>query len=128
MRTYRLFAAIASTLFLLSAAACAGAPSQGSSRSSTHASAAPSRSAAPSPSTYAKTAPKTLALLPFENNSVTDPQRFAPLTQGIPAMLTTDLKRGGGSLKLIERSKIQGLLKEIAFGQTGAVDESTARA
>ena len=124
MRTYRLFAAIASILFLLTALGCAETPSQGTSGSPGYASTTAARSS-PSRSSP-QTAPKTLALLPFENNSVTDPQKFAPLSQGIPAMLTTDLKRGGPGLRLIERAEIQGLLKEIAFGQTGAVDESTA--
>ena len=70
--------------------------------------------------------PRTLALLPFENNSVTDADRFAPLSKGLPAMITTDLNKNGTGLKLIERDKIQALLKEIAFGQTGVVDESQA--
>lgn len=71
-------------------------------------------------------APKTLAILPFENNSVTDPDHFAPLSKGLSAMLITDLNNSGSTLKLIERTKIEALLKEIAFGQTGAVDQSTA--
>ena len=70
--------------------------------------------------------PKTLAILPFENNSVTDSDRFAPLSKGLPAMIITDLNKNGAGLKLIERDKIQALLKEIAFGQTGSVDESQA--
>jgi TolB-like protein len=70
--------------------------------------------------------PKTLAILPFENNSVTDPERFAPLSKGLSAMLITDLNRSGSTLKLIERNKIQALLKEIALSQSGNVDESTA--
>ena len=70
--------------------------------------------------------PKTLAILPFENNSVTEPERFAPLTKGLAAMLTTDLKNSGTALKLIEREKIQALLKEVALSQSGSVDKSTA--
>jgi TolB-like protein len=70
--------------------------------------------------------PRTLAILPFENNSVTDPERYAPLTKGLSAMLITDLSKSGSKLKLIERGKIQALLEEIALGQTGCVDESTA--
>lgn len=70
--------------------------------------------------------PKTLAILPFENNSVTEPERFAPLTKGLAAMLTTDLKNSGTTLKLIEREKIQALLKEVALSQSGSVDQSTA--
>lgn len=71
-------------------------------------------------------APKTLAILPFENNSITDPARYEPLSKGLSAMLITDLSQSGTALRLIERGKIQSLLKEIALSQTGSVDESTA--
>ena len=71
-------------------------------------------------------APTTLAILPFENNSITDVDKYAPLGKGLAAMLITDLKKTGTSLKLIERSKIQAIIKEIALGQTGSVDKSTA--
>jgi len=70
--------------------------------------------------------PKTMAVLPFENNSVTDPDRHAPLSKGLSAMLITDLKNSSTSLQLIERDKIQALLKEIALSQSGSVDQSTA--
>ncbi len=76
--------------------------------------------------TVVAVAPKTLAILPFENNSVTEPEKFAPLGKGLSAMLITDLKKSGTSLKLIERNKIQALLKEIALSQSGSVDQSTA--
>ncbi len=71
-------------------------------------------------------APKTLAILPFENNSVTNPDHFAPLSKGLSAMLITDLNKNGSALKLIERSKIESLLKEVALSQGGSVDQSTA--
>lgn len=74
----------------------------------------------------AEQAPKTMAVLPFENNSVTDPDRYGPLSKGLSAMLTTDLKNSSASLQLIERDKIQALLKEIALSQSGSVDQSTA--
>jgi len=70
--------------------------------------------------------PTTLAILPFENNSITEPEKYAPLSKGLAAMLITDLKKTGTSLKLIERGKIQAIIKEIALGQTGSVDKSTA--
>ena len=70
--------------------------------------------------------PKTLAILPFENNSVTDPEYYEPLTTGLSAMLITDLSNNVSMLKLIERDKIQSLLKEVALSQTGAIDKSTA--
>ncbi|MBU1229859.1 MAG: CsgG/HfaB family protein [Proteobacteria bacterium] len=68
----------------------------------------------------------TLAVLPFENNSVTDAKSYDPLTQGLAAMLITDLKMAGTSLKVIERAQIAALLKEVALGQTGMVDAATA--
>ena len=70
--------------------------------------------------------PKTLAILPFENNSVTEPEHYEPLTNGLSAMLITDLSNQVSTLKLIERDKIQALLKEIALSQSGAIDQSTA--
>lgn len=70
--------------------------------------------------------PTTLAILPFENNSVTNPELYAPLGKGLAAMLITDLKKAGTSLRMIERAKIQSLLKEVALSQSGSVDESTA--
>ena len=70
--------------------------------------------------------PKTLAVLPFENNSVTDPGQYTPLEKGLSAMLITDLKNSVDNLKVIERDKIQSLLKEIALSQSGHVDQATA--
>jgi len=70
--------------------------------------------------------PKTLAILPFENNSVTDPEKYEPLSRGLSAMLITDINQGQSALKVIERNKIAELLKEIALSQTGSVEESTA--
>jgi len=68
----------------------------------------------------------TLAILPFENNSITERDLYEPLSKGLAAMLISDLSRSDTELKLIERGKIQALLKEIVLGQTGMVDESTA--
>jgi len=70
--------------------------------------------------------PETLAILPFENNSVTDPATYEPLSRGLAAMLITDLTNSRTSLKIIEREKIQAILKEIALSQSGSVDNATA--
>jgi len=67
----------------------------------------------------------TLAILPFDNNSVTDPERYTPLTNGLPAMLITDMNREQNLLKVIERDKIRSILEEIEFNQTGLVDRET---
>ncbi len=69
---------------------------------------------------------QTLAILPFDNNSITDPEKYAPLSNGLAAMLITDLSKNDSVLKVIERNKIKSILKEIALGQLGGVDESTA--
>lgn len=69
---------------------------------------------------------RTLAILPFENNSITDPEKYAPLSDGLAAMLITDLNKNDSILKVIERNKIKSILKEIALGQAGGVDQSTA--
>lgn len=88
--------------------------------------AAPAPKKSPSPLQSVTQTPKTLAILPFENNSITNPDQYAPLSRGLAAMLITDLKKSGSALKLIERSKIQALLKEIALSQGGSVDQATA--
>lgn len=76
--------------------------------------------------TAGEKAPTTLAILPFDNNSVTDPEKYSPLSKGVAAMLITDLNRAGTDMKLIERSKIQTLLQEVALSQSGSIDKSTA--
>ena len=81
---------------------------------------------APGSALAQETAPTTLAVLPFENNAVTDHQAYGPLAQGLAAMLITDLKLAGTSLKVIERAQIAALLKEIALGQSGMIDAGTA--
>ena len=88
--------------------------------------AAPDKDLGSSPGLSISKPPKTLAILPFENNSVTEPELYSPLSNGLSAMLITDLKQMGTSLKLIERNKIAAILKEIALGQSGIVDQSTA--
>jgi TolB-like protein len=70
--------------------------------------------------------PQTLAIFPFENNSVSDHRQYEPLSKGLAAMLITDLSKQESALKLIEREKIAALLQEIALGQSGAVDQATA--
>lgn len=71
--------------------------------------------------------PRTLAILPFENNSITDADQFAPLCEGLPIMLMTELSNtASDSFQLIERSRINALLEEISLGQSGAIDPATA--
>ncbi|MDY6905403.1 MAG: CsgG/HfaB family protein [Thermodesulfobacteriota bacterium] len=70
---------------------------------------------------------RTMAILPFENNSITDAQKYNPLCNGLSVMLMTELSNiSTEAFKLIEREKIRALLDEIALGQTGTIDPSTA--
>lgn len=71
-------------------------------------------------------ATETLAVLPFENNSFTTPERYEPLAKGFAAMLTTDMSRKVQTLKMVERTRVDALLRELTLGMTGAVDEQTA--
>jgi TolB-like protein len=76
--------------------------------------------------TEGRRVPSTLAIFPFENNSVTEPAKYEPLKKGLSAMLITDLIQKQSSLKIIERDKIESILKEISLSQSGSVDEATA--
>jgi TolB-like protein len=76
--------------------------------------------------TFSGEPPKTLAIFPFENNSVTDKERYAALGKGLAAMLITDLSKTGTSLKVIERENIKALIEEMVSNESGVVDESTA--
>lgn len=70
--------------------------------------------------------PSPLAIFPFENNAVTNNAEFEPLTGGLAAMLTTDLRQSAVHLKIIERNKMRDLLQEIDLSQSGYVDQATA--
>ncbi len=69
---------------------------------------------------------ETLAILPFENNSVTNGEKYAPLGKGFAAMLTTEIARKVPAVKMVERSRIDAILREMQLGMSGATDEETA--
>lgn len=71
-------------------------------------------------------ATETLAILPFENNSLTEAERYHPLSKGFAAMLTTDMARKVRGLKIVERNRIDKLLKEMQLGMSGVVDDESA--
>jgi TolB-like protein len=71
-------------------------------------------------------ASETLAILPFENNSLTDAERYNPLAKGFAAMLTTDMGRKVKTIKIVERSRIDSLLREMQLTMAGVVDEESA--
>ena len=65
----------------------------------------------------------TLSVLYFENLS--GQQRFAGLRKVFAELLVADLS-GVSGLTLVEREQVEKVYKEIALGQSGAVDETTA--
>jgi curli biogenesis system outer membrane secretion channel CsgG len=70
--------------------------------------------------------PDTLAILHFDNFSVTDKDQFDPLKKGISAMLITELRQSGTGIRLLEREKIRSLMDEIRLNIDGTVDQSSA--
>lgn len=64
-----------------------------------------------------------VAVLPLRYQGSDD--RFAPLSKGLSEMIMNDLGHVK-SLRLVERIRTEELLKEIAFGQTTAVDPASA--
>ncbi|MBI5556817.1 MAG: hypothetical protein HY885_04205 [Deltaproteobacteria bacterium] len=70
--------------------------------------------------------PSPMAIFPFDNNAVTRNEEFEPLSAGLAAMLTTDLRSAAPDLRIIERNKISALLQEVDLSQSGYVDQATA--
>lgn len=68
----------------------------------------------------------TLAVMDFRNSSIYERERYAPLSKGFPSMIINYLS-GATDLKVIERQRIQWLLKELKLQRKAdVVDQSTA--
>lgn len=65
----------------------------------------------------------TIAVAPFRN--IGDKESLDPLQKGLAEMMITDLSKVE-ALKVVERVRMQEMLKEIKLGEIGLVDESTA--
>ncbi|MCX6137219.1 MAG: hypothetical protein NTV54_06970 [Ignavibacteriales bacterium] len=70
--------------------------------------------------------PQTIAILPFENNSIVDKEKLDPLRKGLADMLTTEMSKVK-ALKVLERSKIQVVVEELNLGETELVDKNTTQ-
>jgi len=69
---------------------------------------------------------KTVAVMDFTNSSVTNTEKWEPLSRGFPSMVIENL-RGATDLKVIERQRIQWLLDELELQRKAdVVDQSTA--
>ena len=69
--------------------------------------------------------PKTLAVLDFSNGSISDHEKWEPMTRGF-ASLVTYAMGGATDLKLVERERVQWLLDEQDLAADGRVDAGTA--
>ncbi len=69
---------------------------------------------------------QTLAVMDFTNNSITRREDYEGLKKGLPSIMINNLT-GGTDLKVIERERIEWLLKELKLQKkSGKVDQSTA--
>lgn len=69
---------------------------------------------------------QTLAIMDFTNNSITRRENYEGLSKGLPSIMINHLT-GGTDLQVIERERIEWLLKELKLQkQEDKVDQSTA--
>jgi TolB-like protein len=69
---------------------------------------------------------KTIAFLYFDNNSLVDREELAPLSKGLTDMFVTEFSKLS-NLKVVERVQLEKLLQEMALGQTGLLEKSSAQ-
>jgi TolB-like protein len=68
---------------------------------------------------------RTLAVLYFENNSLTKKEEMDPLRKGLADMLITELTKID-QFQVVERSRLQQMLEEMKLGQSGLLDSQSA--
>jgi len=70
--------------------------------------------------------PKTIAVLYFDNNSVTKREELEPLRKGLADMFITELSKIS-ALKPVERARLEKILQEMKLAQAGLLDANTAQ-
>ena len=68
---------------------------------------------------------RTLAVLYFENNSLSKKAEMEPLCKGLTDMLITELGKIE-QFQVVERAQLQQLLEEMKLGQSGVIDSQSA--
>lgn len=68
---------------------------------------------------------RTLAVLYFDNNSLTKKDEMDPLRKGLADMLITELNKID-QFQVVERSRLQQMLEEMKLGQSGLLDSQSA--
>ncbi len=76
--------------------------------------------------TTLQSAPITLAVLDFKDNSPFPSSELKPMEQGLATMMITTFSQIN-SVKVIERSQLRALFEEMALGQSGMIDEQSAQ-
>lgn len=71
-------------------------------------------------------APKRLAVLYFENNSSAHKEELAPLAKGLCDMMIGGMK-GNGKVQVIERTRLEEVLKELKLTRDKAFDKKTTQ-
>jgi len=69
---------------------------------------------------------KTIAVLYFDNSSISDDQeKLDPLSQGLASMMIQDIAKAG-KIRVVERDRINFLVDELKLQQSDLADKSTA--
>jgi len=69
---------------------------------------------------------RTIAVMYFQNNAMLNREAMAPLEKGLTDMLITALAKIE-ALQVVERARLQQLVREMKIGQTGLVDQNTVQ-
>jgi len=69
---------------------------------------------------------RTIAVMYFQNNAMLNREAMAPLEKGLTDMLITELAKIE-ALQVVERARLQQLVREMKIGQTGLVDQNTVQ-
>ncbi len=69
---------------------------------------------------------RTIAVMYFENNSLTDAEEMEPLRKGLADMFITEFSKVS-QFQVVERAQLQQLLEEMKLGQSGLLDAGTAQ-
>lgn len=72
------------------------------------------------------TAPLRIAVLYFDNYSITDREELDPFRKGLADTLISSLARSNG-IQVVERTRMDALLSELGLQQSGAVSADTVQ-
>jgi len=68
----------------------------------------------------------SMAVLYFDNNSITNAKEFDPFRKGLTDSLISDLK-GLDNIVIVERTKLESVFAELKLSSSGLVDETSVK-